>query len=469
MGTVGGFRRCAWLAVGVCVLMAAGRAEALRPATPAELDTMYSCGGGGTYAAETGIQWYREWDGCYVKYPSRVGMPHKMWTIGKMDYRPTTMKGGPNNVTLTLPYPGTYTPDETIINNIFNGESPFIQQTIQYSTAHLGNYWSVANEPNWGPLFTPTDYAREFHTYAAYIKGIDPSAKMTSGGILVSNCYTGPNYSGTKWYDWIDQFRSAYQSFYGTGPPVDVWDIHPYDAADYSGGTTPARKTINNIIAMRQYLNNAGLSNALIWISEIACFTSDTQMQVDFINELFAWLNANAEAYKVGRWFWWGSTTTAFGPSGLFDGSYNRTYINVKGDAYMKQMGRVFVDPAWVPDPTRIKGSMRNPYASINEVIDAFRASRDELSKGNIVYDFSTGSSYVLSIPPSDFDRDGDIDLEDFGRFQACLSGYLVPQNDPACAWAKLTGHNYVDHADMTLFQRCMSGANIPADPNCAN
>jgi hypothetical protein len=78
----------------------------------------------------------------------------------------------------------------------------------------------------------------------------------------------------------------------------------------------------------------------------------------------------------------------------------------------------------------------------------------------------STGC--VAQPTPGDFDRDGDVDLKDFGRFQACLSGHLVPQNDPACAWAKLAGHNYVDQADMTRFRRCLSGAGIPADPNCA-
>lgn len=469
MGATSRWGATACLIVGVCGLAVGVRAEALRVAMPAELETRYGCGGGGTYAPETGIQWYREWDGCYVKYPFRLGMSHKMWTVGKMDYRPTTMRGGPNNVVLTLPYPGTHAPDQTIINSIFNGESPFIQQTIQYSADHLGNYWSVANEPNWGPPFTPTDYAREFRAYAEYIKGLDPAAKMTSGGILVSNHFTGPNYSGAKWYDWIDQFRAAYQSLYGTQPPVDVWDIHPYDAADYSGGTTPARKTINNIVAMRQYLDNAGLNDAPIWISEIACFTADDQTQIDFINELFSWLNANAGAHKVSRWFWWGSTTTAFGPSGLFDGRYNRTYINAKGDAYMKQMGRVFVDPAWVPDPTRIKGSMRNPYASIAEVIDAFRAGLDGLSKGNIVYDFSTGSSYVLAITPTDFDRDGDVDMTDFGRFQACLSGPLLPQTVPGCRDARLDSDADVDQADMTKFLQCLTGAGLRADPDCAN
>ena len=46
-------------------------------------------------------------------------------------------------------------------------------------------------------------------------------------------------------------------------------------------------------------------------------------------------------------------------------------------------------------------------------------------------------SKLVVSIVPpppipGDFDGDRDVDLEDFGRFQACLSGHLVPQNDPS-------------------------------------
>ena len=82
---------------------------------------------GNHYAAETGITWYRKHDGCYVKYPERVNMPHKLWTVGKMDYRPKSIRGGPDNVVLDLPYPATHEPDPTIINNSFNAEAAHIQ------------------------------------------------------------------------------------------------------------------------------------------------------------------------------------------------------------------------------------------------------------------------------------------------------------------------------------------------------
>lgn len=63
---------------------------------------------------------------------------------------------------------------------------------------------------------------------------------------------------------------------------------------------------------------------------------------------------------------------------------------------------------------------------------------------------------------PCDFDRDGDVDQDDFGRLQACFSGYGVSQTDPACLDARLAGHDYVDKQDLALFRACLSGAGSP-------
>ncbi|MBP7936654.1 MAG: DUF362 domain-containing protein [Phycisphaerae bacterium] len=67
----------------------------------------------------------------------------------------------------------------------------------------------------------------------------------------------------------------------------------------------------------------------------------------------------------------------------------------------------------------------------------------------------------------SDFDRDGDVDLDDWGRLQACLTGIGVVQTDPACENAKLDDDEDVDKNDAALFTQCLSGAGIPADPDC--
>jgi hypothetical protein len=67
-----------------------------------------------------------------------------------------------------------------------------------------------------------------------------------------------------------------------------------------------------------------------------------------------------------------------------------------------------------------------------------------------------------------DFDRDGDVDQEDFGHFQACLSGPGIPQDAAECQDALLDGDEDVDNDDYEIFKACMSGANIPFDPFCA-
>jgi hypothetical protein len=67
-----------------------------------------------------------------------------------------------------------------------------------------------------------------------------------------------------------------------------------------------------------------------------------------------------------------------------------------------------------------------------------------------------------------DYDRDGDVDMDDFGHIQACLSGSGVPQNDPACANAKLDADTDVDKLDINVFRGCMRGPGIPPNPtNC--
>jgi hypothetical protein len=72
-------------------------------------------------------------------------------------------------------------------------------------------------------------------------------------------------------------------------------------------------------------------------------------------------------------------------------------------------------------------------------------------------------------IPPAvgDIDLDGDVDLADFGRFQACYTGAGHAQNDPQCLSSRLDGDTDVDPEDFTIFQSCITGANVPADPDC--
>jgi len=72
----------------------------------------------------------------------------------------------------------------------------------------------------------------------------------------------------------------------------------------------------------------------------------------------------------------------------------------------------------------------------------------------------------IQTVKP-DLDGDEDVDQEDFGLFQSCLSGAFVPQEDPACLQARFDVDDDVDQDDAALFIGCVSGAGIPARRSC--
>jgi hypothetical protein len=67
---------------------------------------------------------------------------------------------------------------------------------------------------------------------------------------------------------------------------------------------------------------------------------------------------------------------------------------------------------------------------------------------------------------PGDFDRGDDVDQQDFGHTQSCPGNPGVPPPSGLdCERADLD----VDDEDVSLLQNRMTGANIPADPACAD
>lgn len=66
-----------------------------------------------------------------------------------------------------------------------------------------------------------------------------------------------------------------------------------------------------------------------------------------------------------------------------------------------------------------------------------------------------------------DMDRDGDVDMDDQGLFQRCLTGPGETSYDPDCVRAKIDDDYDVDQSDQQFLINCLSGANIPAPAQC--
>lgn len=98
-------------------------------------------------------------------------------------------------------------------------------------------------------------------------------------------------------------------------------------------------------------------------------------------------------------------------------------------------------------------------------------------ARNSFAYPNATGEWFgemnhlVLYTEPSpvrpDVDGDGDVDLEDFGYLQACLTnpGQTLPLT---CRDADYDNDGDADSDDIEQFVNCISGADVPAAENCA-
>jgi glucose/arabinose dehydrogenase len=68
----------------------------------------------------------------------------------------------------------------------------------------------------------------------------------------------------------------------------------------------------------------------------------------------------------------------------------------------------------------------------------------------------------------ADFDKDGDVDQEDFAHLQVCCNAVANQPPVTGCADADLDHNNSVNDADATVFLSCLSGPNAIANPACA-
>jgi len=85
--------------------------------------------------------------------------------------------------------------------------------------ANPGSLWIIGNEPETRGQgeHTPAEYATRYHEAYEFIKGLDPTAQVAIGGVVM------PSPLRLKW---LDLCRAYYRSAFGETMPVDVWNIH---------------------------------------------------------------------------------------------------------------------------------------------------------------------------------------------------------------------------------------------------
>ncbi len=101
------------------------------------------------------------------------------------------------------------------------------------------------------------------------------------------------------------------------------------------------------------------------------------------------------------------------------------------------------------------------PVVSPGATTTYYARSKDSVS-GLVSGTCAAVTLTVNPSPPSDFDRDCDVDLSDFAGFQYCFSGPNEPRA-PSCGLADFDADGDVDLADFAAFQACFNGPNRPA------
>jgi hypothetical protein len=216
-----------------------------------------------------------------------------------------------------------------------------------------GSVWYIVGEPNRRSGYGATAIVAQLHNLYTAIKTADPTARITSPSILnwEFTCVGCGGFQNGR--EWVTEFRAEYSSQYGMEPPWDILAIDVYPLDWWTLPTVNAQLSIAQVNDMRAYLDSTELSDKPIWITELGVhwgydsmlFPADegydiscgglpqptgayqTQAVINYLNEVFNWLDANASSHTIEKWFLFTtySNITTCNPSAyagltLFDG-----------------------------------------------------------------------------------------------------------------------------------------------------
>lgn len=163
--------------------------------------------------------------------------------------------------------------------------------------------WEIWNEPNtalfWTPAPDPDDYATLLKRSARVIAGVDPDARIMTGGMFATPQSDGAIVS----YDFIDQLYAHR----GVADAIDIVGVHPY-GPDVEGVT-------RQLDGAREAIDAAG-DDASTWITELG-WSSDPsgpseqaktpEGQADLLRTSLTQLSERREAWSLEGviWFTW--------------------------------------------------------------------------------------------------------------------------------------------------------------------
>jgi hypothetical protein len=123
---------------------------------------------------------------------------------------------------------------------------PRVEQLVTDNPGHL---WFIANEPE---IFRPggvssSEYARLYHELYYFIKGLDPTAIVGIGGVVLPSDIR---------IRWLTNVLNHHKSQYNGAPmPVDVWNIHNLLLAECPGEYgCPADNTCGDLCCSGGYM-----------------------------------------------------------------------------------------------------------------------------------------------------------------------------------------------------------------------
>ncbi|MEX0762006.1 MAG: hypothetical protein WD208_03605 [Dehalococcoidia bacterium] len=199
---------------------------------------------------------------------------------------------------------------------------PSREEIEQTAADAPGSVWYIVGEPN-GRGTSASAIVPDLHDLYTWIKEADPTAKITSPSILNWDYTCGDTCGGFQsGHEWVEEFRLAYLTQYGTEPPVDIWAIDSFpiywDRSEFP--TTDVEIVFDQVTDMRDYLSAIPeQADKPIWITETGLHWGwsdwitgqpgcnspspagvyQTEAVIEYLERLYTWIEANSESLNV--------------------------------------------------------------------------------------------------------------------------------------------------------------------------